>query len=432
MKIQNLMTFLFLLVLSSFVFSETFQYDANGNLIQDGTQCYQYNAANRLENVTNCEGTLIARYWYDVSGRKIKSNEGGVITYYPFDGYEARVNGSRLENTTYYFVGGEIVARKDSNGSMHYYHGDQLGSTSVITDSYGNVEETTKYYPFGGIRSGGTKTKYLYTGQEYLSNVGFYDYGARQRKTDPPTFMQPDPIIPDPLDPQTLNRYAYVRNNPMKYTDSTGHVIDEALDAGFILMDLDELYNDPWNPWNWGALGADVACASVPVLTGGSKVVKAVEHGDAAKYSDEALENAGRGIEFLERNLEIVSKGGDLLNTVRSEKIGGKVFWMESSNVEHMMEHSSDFEKAFGPTINEGQMIDTAVNTIKNAEKTITNEGGKIEYYSRNMVNGKEITMLTVTSKEGKVITSYPVNMKGASRYQDIWGTSKPSSAWER
>jgi hypothetical protein len=55
--------FVLLLVFSSFGLAETFQYDANGNLVQDGSKCYQYNAANRLENVTNCAGTLVARYW---------------------------------------------------------------------------------------------------------------------------------------------------------------------------------------------------------------------------------------------------------------------------------------------------------------------------------------------------------------------------------
>jgi uncharacterized protein RhaS with RHS repeats len=134
---------------------ETYQYDANGNLVQDGTHCYQYNAANRLENVTNCAGTSIARYWYDYTGRKIKSVENGVTTYYPFPGFESRVNGSRLDNTTYIYANGEIVARKDPNGSMHYYHGDQLGSTSLITDASGNVEEKTKYLPYGGLHSAG-------------------------------------------------------------------------------------------------------------------------------------------------------------------------------------------------------------------------------------------------------------------------------------
>jgi hypothetical protein len=65
------------------------------------------------------------------------------------------VNGTRLENTTYYYANGEIVARKDSNGAMHYYHGDQLGSTSLITNANGAAEESTKYYPYGALRSGG-------------------------------------------------------------------------------------------------------------------------------------------------------------------------------------------------------------------------------------------------------------------------------------
>ncbi|HHT9139095.1 MAG TPA: RHS repeat-associated core domain-containing protein, partial [Candidatus Wunengus sp. YC60] len=107
---------------------------------------------------------------------------------------------------------------------MHYYHGDQLGSTSLITNSSGGVEEKTKYYPFGQLRSGGTKTKYLYTGQEYLSSVGFYDYGFRQRKTDPPMFMQPDPVTADVYDPQGLNKYSYVRNNPVRYNDPSGEI----------------------------------------------------------------------------------------------------------------------------------------------------------------------------------------------------------------
>ena len=133
--------FLILNTIFSALANDTYQYDSNGNLIQDGTHCYQYNAANRLENVTNCAGTSIARYWYDHTGRKIKSWENGVTTYYPFPGFESVVNGSRLDNTTYYYANGELVARKDSNGSMHYYHGDQLGSTSLITDASGSVRK---------------------------------------------------------------------------------------------------------------------------------------------------------------------------------------------------------------------------------------------------------------------------------------------------
>jgi RHS repeat-associated protein len=175
-----------------------------------------------LENVTNCAGTTFARYWYDYTGRKIKAVENGITTYYPFPGFESFVNGTRLDNTTYYYANGEIVARKDSNGAMHYYHGDQLGSTSLITDASGNVEETTKYYPFGALRSGGAKTKYLFNGKELASATGLYYYLNRWYYVNNSHWTQPDPSIPDLYNPQSFNRYSYVENNPVKYTDEDG------------------------------------------------------------------------------------------------------------------------------------------------------------------------------------------------------------------
>jgi len=50
--------------------ADVFRYDANGNMIEDSSkgQCYEYNDANKLKKVTNCQGTTIAEYWYDYSG----------------------------------------------------------------------------------------------------------------------------------------------------------------------------------------------------------------------------------------------------------------------------------------------------------------------------------------------------------------------------
>lgn len=45
-------------------------------------------------------------------------------------------------------------------------------------------------------------------------------------------FIQPDPLVPEPGNPQAYNRYAYVYNNPLKYTDPTGHMGDPDRDYG--------------------------------------------------------------------------------------------------------------------------------------------------------------------------------------------------------
>jgi RHS repeat-associated protein len=62
-----------------------------------------------------------------------------------------------------------------------------------------------------------------YTGQRWEGSVGFYDYGARSYDPALGRFLQADSIVPNPANPQSLNRYAYVLNNPLKYTDPSGH-----------------------------------------------------------------------------------------------------------------------------------------------------------------------------------------------------------------
>ena len=206
------------------VATDNYYYDANGNLARDvsANRCYEYNNANKLSKVTNCGSTTIAEYWYDYTGRKVKAIEDGVTILYPFEDTEVRVNGSNLDTTIYFFANGERVAMKDPHGHMHYFHNDQLGSTNVVTDQNGNVEEKTNYYPFGATRSGGTKSKYLFNSKELEAATGLYDYGGRQYKSDIFHFIEPDPVIPNPYDPQSLNRYSYVKNNPVKYVDPTG------------------------------------------------------------------------------------------------------------------------------------------------------------------------------------------------------------------
>ena len=63
-------------------------------------------------------------------------------------------------------------------------------------------------------------------GQREESSLGsLYDYGARFYSPYLNRWIQPDTIVPDPANPQTLNRYAYVNNNPVRYTDPSGHCI---------------------------------------------------------------------------------------------------------------------------------------------------------------------------------------------------------------
>ena len=84
---------------------------------------------------------------------------------------------------------------------------------------------TSNYMPFGSMRSttGSSGSSYKFTDQELDSESGLYNYNARLYDPEIGRFISADPIVPDPFNPQSLNRYSYVLNNPLIYTDPSGY-----------------------------------------------------------------------------------------------------------------------------------------------------------------------------------------------------------------
>jgi len=122
-----------------------------------------------------------------------------------------------------------LVAQRE-NTELRYVHQacperrrrDHLTGTSLMTDTNGDSLGTIKYYPYGGARSGDVPTDKKFTGQR-LDSTGLYYYGARYYDPEIGRFISADTVVPNPANPQSLNRYTYCFNNPLKYIDPTGH-----------------------------------------------------------------------------------------------------------------------------------------------------------------------------------------------------------------
>jgi RHS repeat-associated protein len=214
------------------------------------------------------------------------------------------VDGQPAQVVKYYLVGGQrIASRTGSTGAVTYYYHDQLGST--IASSGG---ESTRYWPYGTTRSGGVGTAYQFTGQRREAALGLYFYNARWYDPLLGRFVQPDPLVPEPGNPQALNRYSYVLENPIKYRDPTGHWIETAWDVLNIGWDIAEVKRDP-SLLNWGALVVDVAAVIVPavpagaglIARGGKTATKLVAHGDEAVDAVRAVTRAADGVSSLRR-----------------------------------------------------------------------------------------------------------------------------------
>ena len=102
---------------------------------------------------------------------------------------------------------------------------DHLGSTSVSVNASGNLVSSLRYTTFGEVRaaSGTTATDYRYTGQRNETEIGLYYYVARFYDPALGRFVSADSIVPDVNSPQDWDRYAYVSNNPVNFSDPTGH-----------------------------------------------------------------------------------------------------------------------------------------------------------------------------------------------------------------
>ncbi len=174
----------------------------------------------RLNLSLNPVDTPLASFTYDADGRRVRATVAGVTTVYPFDHYE--VAGTTVRK--YYSLGGQRVAVR-TDGALNYLLGDHLGSTSVSTDAAGAPSGELRYLPFGGTRyaAGVTPTSFRFTGQREDATLGLYFFNARYYDPWLGRFIQADGLVPNPGDPQSLNRYAYALNNPLRYTDPTGH-----------------------------------------------------------------------------------------------------------------------------------------------------------------------------------------------------------------
>jgi RHS repeat-associated protein len=154
--------------------------------------------------------------------------------------------------TRYYYFGSKRVAMRGPDDAVVWLHGDHLGSTSLATDAAQAVVSRQLYYPFGEQRwaSAELPTDFQFTGQRIQSTIALYDYHARFYDPYVGRFIQADSIVPSPGNPQHFNRYAYVLNNPLGFTDPSGHKdCGPACESDWTTHDINfgSAYYGPWD-----------------------------------------------------------------------------------------------------------------------------------------------------------------------------------------
>ena len=90
----------------------------------------------------------------------------------------------------------------------------------------GELVQRVEYTPFGKERfvlNGSLEENPKFTGQIHDIDTDLYYFNARYYDPTLGRFIQADSIIPDVYNPQSVNPYSYVLNNPLKYIDPSGN-----------------------------------------------------------------------------------------------------------------------------------------------------------------------------------------------------------------
>ncbi|HWP84692.1 MAG TPA: RHS repeat-associated core domain-containing protein [Terriglobia bacterium] len=196
-----------------------FSYDLSGNLTADGFSTYTWTAEDQLA------ATSGVSYLYDGDHRRVKKSNGTLYWYNPQGELLAESDLSGNLRSEYIYFNGRRIARRDvPSGNTYYYLTDHLGSARVVTNSSGVVVEESDYYPFGTERviTDTMNNSLKFAGMERDAESALDHTLYRKYSASLARWLSPDVQRGEPRNPQTLNRYPYVLNNPGMLTDPLG------------------------------------------------------------------------------------------------------------------------------------------------------------------------------------------------------------------
>lgn len=221
--------------------SQTVTSDTNGNITTIGSDVFKYDTEDRLNRISIGNTNTIYVCNYDGLGNRLTATIRGKPRQFGLDrlGTLSQVLIEKTNNiaVAYYVYGLGLAQRIRSDGAVANYQYDIRGNTIALTDANGNVTDSYAYDSFGNLAN---SEGYSAQPFRYLGRYGIIDDStgllyARARYFSPQLgrFLTKDPITGKDSDGQSLNRYVYVLNCPLRLFDASGLSSQDKLNFNF-------------------------------------------------------------------------------------------------------------------------------------------------------------------------------------------------------
>jgi RHS repeat-associated protein len=209
-------------------------YDANGNTLTSAGKTFAYDFENRLKSMT--EGTVAVTIQYDADGNRVAKTVNGVTTRYLVDDLNPTGYAQVVEEVTagavtrQYTYGLQRISQTQqiaNTWTPSFYGYDGAGTVRLLTDSTGTVTDTYDYDAWGNAvnTTGLTPNVYLYRGEQYDPDLGFYCLRARYYDSVNGRFLSRDPYAGNPADPISRHKYIYADADPSNLSDPSGMLV---------------------------------------------------------------------------------------------------------------------------------------------------------------------------------------------------------------
>jgi RHS repeat-associated protein len=197
----------------------TVSYDSAGNLLSDGTNTFAWDAFGKAINVRGHAVT------YDAFGNMVEADYPSEFFYSPDGAAYILFKGQTARQASYYLPGGAQAMYDEANGGLILYrHADYLGDVRANSTPTRTFSYTQAYAPFGEPYAQSSVNIGTFAGMSNTFSLDLYDTPNREY-SDTGRWASPDPAglaAVDPTIPQSWNRYAYVLNNPLAAIDPLG------------------------------------------------------------------------------------------------------------------------------------------------------------------------------------------------------------------